>query len=266
VYTALYGGYDRLIEPCEQDLEVDWICFTDDPDLESATWQIVHDAGHGATPRLSSKWPKAVPHLALPNHRWTIWVDANMAVDNPAFAREALGFVDDRGIALFAHPQRTCIYDEARACQRIPQCRDLPVLEQVDSYRAEHPRRWGLYACGTIARDRDAGPVRALGEDWYAEMERWTPRDQLSFPVAARRAGVRPAVFPHHLHRHRGIDAVVCRLHRQQWFERLAERRDAVRPPAPVDGAVPAAAREIPWLVRLATGTNPWYELRAHRR
>lgn len=266
VYTAVYGGYDALIDPVEQDIAVDWVCFTDDPTLRSRTWRVVVTDPPADTPRLASKWAKTVPHLALPDHRWTVWVDANMAADSPSFAREALSYVGDSGIAVFRHPHRDCIYDEAHACLRLPRCRDLPVLEQVESYRRQgHPARAGLYACGTIARDRDAAPVAAMGEAWFDECRRWTPRDQLSFPVVARRFDVRPTLFPHHLHRHTGLDALRCLVHRSRTVERLLARRPA---PAASGGAEAETApeRPLPGLVRLTTGSNPWYEIRAHRR
>jgi hypothetical protein len=261
VYTALYGGYDQLVTPVPQDVDVDWICFTDDPSVAIDGWTVIVRPGEVDDPRLASKWAKCVPHLALPEHRWTIWVDANMAVDAAGFVREALSHVDQHGIAVFRHPQRDCIYDEAEACLRLPRCRTMPVLEQVASYRASgYPAHAGLYACGTIARDAEVAAVRRLGARWWEECQRWTARDQLSFPFVAREVGVTPAVFPHHLHRHVGLDALACLVHRSHAVERLLARR-----PAPDVGASPSTTgRPLPWLVRATTGSNPWYAIETH--
>src|SRR5207253_2582285 len=35
VYTAIFGGYDELHDPCEQLPGVDYVCFTDNPRLKS---------------------------------------------------------------------------------------------------------------------------------------------------------------------------------------------------------------------------------------
>lgn len=201
IYTSIYGSIDRLIEPAPQDIAVDWYCFTDDETLAAPGWQIVLQDGRFGNPRLNAKWPKTHPHEVLPGHRWTIWVDANLAVDSPAFAREAIGYAK-RGFALFRHPLRYCIYHEAFACMLRVDCAELPVVEQVEHYCGEgYPRDAGLYACGVLVRDSQVGKLANLGRDWLDECLRWTVRDQLAFPVVLRRLGVEPDLFPFHIGR-----------------------------------------------------------------
>lgn len=201
VYTALYGGVDDLIEPARQDLDVDWYCFTDDPSVESKTWEVVVRAGMDDDPRLSAKRPKLLPHRFLPQYRWTIWVDGNLAIDSPSFVREALGFATN-GIALFRHPVRACIYHEAYACLARTDFEHAPVMEQVRRYReAGYPPRGGLYACGALVRDGASAVIQQLGESWMEECLAGSPRDQVSFPVVAQRLKVRPRTFPFHIGR-----------------------------------------------------------------
>jgi hypothetical protein len=73
----------------------------------------------------------------------------------------------------------------------------MPILEQVESYRAEgHPEHGGLFACGTLAWDALDEAAVHVGGAWLQECIRWTPQDQLSLPVVCRRAGITPGVFP----------------------------------------------------------------------
>lgn len=211
VITACYGGVDAIRPQAEQDCDVDWICFTDDPDLEApAPWQVVVES-RPESPCLAAKRPKMLPWLLVAHER-VIWIDANMQVTAPSFVGEALGCVHD-GIALYRHPRRDCIYAEADASlgseSQGGKYDGLPILEQVEHYRAEgHPEHGGLFACGTIAWDTTDPKARMLGYRWLAECELRTIQDQLSLPVACRDLGIEPGVFPHpQLERHyRGPD------------------------------------------------------------
>jgi hypothetical protein len=196
VVTACYGQYDRLQPQVEQDVDVDWLCFTDEPSIHApAPWQVIFDPPLFEHPNLAAKVHKCTPRVTQND---VVWIDANMQVTSRSFAREALHARRD-GIAAWKHPRRNCIYSEAKATlgkeSQGGRYDGLPILEQVGSYRAEgHPSFGGLYACGTIAWDRS---IRSdFGQAWLAECVRWTYQDQLSFPVVARRLGVRPGRFP----------------------------------------------------------------------
>lgn len=257
VYTAIYGGYDRLIDPVPQDVDVDWYCFTDDPGLSSEVWKVVVEPGRFGDPRLDARWFKMQPHRCLPEHRWTIWVDGNIRIDSGRFVRESVT-VAGGGLAMFRHPQRDCVYAEARALARLGSgCPGGRLMaQQVEHYRAAgHPRRWGLWAGGVLVRDSSRPVLRELGEQWLAECERWTTRDQLSFPVVARRLSLRPATFDHHLHRHSPLRALTCRLHRIDLFDALAAQlRHTGLWQAPV------ASRSD----RSVWRSNPWFEIVPH--
>lgn len=195
IYTACYGSYDLLRPQAAQDIDMDWLCFTDNPELEvHELWRKVVDPPRFDHPRMAAKWHKCFPPFG---YKATIWVDANMEVTSPAFAREALACLND-GIATWRHPQRNCIYAETVASLRLAPAKyqDTRIREQARHYRKEgHPHHGGLYACGTIARD-NSPHLEKLGAEWLAECARWSYQDQVSFPVVCRRLGVEPGVFP----------------------------------------------------------------------
>jgi hypothetical protein len=194
IYTAVMGGYDDLL-PHPEIPGVEFIAFTDRP-VESDHWDVrVIDPGPGH-PRTVAKQFKLFPHRVPPEHEYTIWIDGSHEILTDRFADHAMAAIGDSDIAVYEHPYRDCIYIEADASVDLEKYLGLPIREQVESYRAEgHPERWGLYACGTIAR-RNTPAVEALMDDWSAEIDRWTYQDQLSLPVVCRRRGVRPQVFP----------------------------------------------------------------------
>lgn len=200
ILTALFGGGDIIRPQAEQDIEVDWIAVTGDPATEvPAPWRPVVKPS-SEHPCVAAKRYKTQPWRWL-DHSDIIWIDANMEVTAPGFAREALGCRND-GVAVSLHPRRDCIYDEAEASlgreSQGGKYDGLPIREQVEHYRREgHPEHGGLYACGTLAWDATDARARLLGAEWMAECERWTFQDQISFPVVARRQGITPGVFPH---------------------------------------------------------------------
>lgn len=200
ILTACYGGSDDIRPQAEQDIPVEWVCVVDDPAAEvPAPWLKVV-ARSDEPPCLAAKRHKAEPWRLVDSDH-TVWVDANMQITSAAFAREAIDCIHD-GLAVWRHPRRDCIYDEAEASLGAEaqggKYDGYPLREQVASYRAEgHPERYGLFACGTVAWDARSPLARKVGAAWIAECERWSIQDQLSLPVVCRRLGVRPGVFPH---------------------------------------------------------------------
>lgn len=270
VYTAIYGNFDRLIEPVPQDIDVDWYCFTDQGSLTSEAWRVILDPPRYDQPRLSAKWPKMMPDEVLPDHKWSIWVDANLAIDSPGFVREALSYAQ-KGLALFRHPLRNSICHEAYACLRRADCGAMPVLDQVRHYGKEGYGDTGLYACGVLVRDQNAWSASGIGEMWLEECVRWSPRDQLSFPVLLAKLGMSPSLFPFHIGRaswwltiaryfgltpgsfpkHLLVDPEARRLCSPIWF-----------PPVrtfPLQWSRPTKSFARPiWL------SNPWFDVRPH--
>jgi hypothetical protein len=199
VYTAVAGGYDDL-PPHPEIPGVDFIAFAE-PGTEPNGWEvypIVAD-GRGQHPRMVAKWYKLHPDAALDGeYDYSIWVDASHEITTEHFANHCLAALAESDIAVYEHPWRDCIYDEAEASFDMPKYAGLPIREQVASYRAEgYPEHGGLFACGTIAR-RHTADQAMLGAEWWDECQTWTYQDQLSFPVVCRRLGIVPAKFPCH--------------------------------------------------------------------
>jgi len=200
IYSASAGGYDWCRPQAQQDIDVDWVFLTDHDIDHAEPWTVRPlPPWPGRHPRMVAKRPRMRPREHFPEHDVAIWIDANMVVHNPAFAREAIASMR-HGMAIWRHPQRRCIYDEAAASLKLAPRKygDQPILAQVEHYRAQgHPEKAGLYAAGTIAWDLHDDRIDALGAAWLAECDRWSYQDQLSLPYVARRMGIRPGRFPH---------------------------------------------------------------------
>ena len=77
VYVTLFGQYEDLLEqPIFADSAVDFICITDDPELESDSWQIrVVQPVIVTDPARSSRYPKICPHRFLEDYDVSLYID-----------------------------------------------------------------------------------------------------------------------------------------------------------------------------------------------
>lgn len=192
VYTAVINGFDNLRPPAIQpETFVKFICFTNVPNLPRVHPWEYRPAYIAGKPCRSSRIPKILPHLMLPSDaEYSIYHDGNFVFkqDPHRVIEELLGRHD---WAAHKHPARNCVYDEANIILR-----DCPLVDkdavraQVADYRAMNfPEKFGLWANGFIAR-RHTPEVAKLNERWWELFSKGSERDQLSFPVALRDAGL----------------------------------------------------------------------------
>lgn len=162
IYTSVFGDYDTIKEPCAQSVPVDFKVFTESHDLGS--------------PRLEAKYYKLHPPEG---YDYTIWVDGSVKITSRFFAEYMVGQAKDKW-ALFQHPWRDCIYEEAKEAHDMAKYLDQPIMKQVESYRREGmPEHYGMPSCGIIARSKWG---KEINEAWWEENLKWTIKDQVSFP------------------------------------------------------------------------------------
>lgn len=189
--TAVYGGYDTLKPHPDHPEVTEWRCYTDDPDLTSDDWTVVHAPLPYNHPRMNAKWWKCHPP-ASPDDL-VLWIDGSVVLHNPAYIDEVLTRLERSPMAMFRHPDRDGIFDEADVSQMMTKYIGHDVQGQVDYYRRQYGTgaHGGLWATTTFGwhRSRDA---LALGAAWFAHCELLTYQDQLSLPPLLERYGIRP--------------------------------------------------------------------------
>jgi len=142
------------------------------------------------SPAMNAKIYKLLPHKFL-DAEITVWLDGNISLQVPKeqIVEEWLG---DADMAMLRHYKRQDIYWEAKwipyAIKNHPDKRET--LKEVDDQIAHYekigvPRNIGLSMGGIIIR-RNKPIVNRFNEAWWAEVCRWSVRDQLSFPVVLR--------------------------------------------------------------------------------
>ena len=157
IYTAITGGKDKPRDDIK--------CFSEEDRFKD--------------PTMNAKIYKVLSHLYDPDE-YSVWVDGTVipVVEIEKFI-ELLG---DAEIAVFSHPNRDCIYDEADECKRLNLDSFERLTAHTDRYRGlNYPEHAGLGACYVIIR-KHTERIKRLNEQWWAEICHGSRRDQISFP------------------------------------------------------------------------------------
>jgi hypothetical protein len=197
VYTAIYGGFDQP-KPHAALPGVDFLCFTDNPNLRHPDWEVCYDPPRHAHPRMAAKFHKLVGHERLAAaYDQSVWIDGSVELHDGKFVELATSYLRHSPLAMFAHPWRGDIFQELDASLELEKYRGLPLREQVDHYRQQgFTSDNGLYHCGVLIRDLRDPALAKLGHAWMQENLDWTYQDQISFPYVIWRQDFRPAVLP----------------------------------------------------------------------
>lgn len=185
VLTSVTGGKDNLIHDQVKG-KAKWTAFTDF-DFKSDTWERQQAYDKFTSPRRNSRVPKILTHQFVDTD-YSLWIDGNLKLLIPP--EELLIYLKDHDIAMFKHPTRDCLYDEAMECAR--QRLDDPetIINQVKKYEVEgFGKNRGLCEGGFILR-RHTERVERFNNAWWSEYSRHSVRDQVSMFYALDKAGL----------------------------------------------------------------------------
>jgi hypothetical protein len=186
VYTALLGGYEELVEqPVAAESAVRFVCLTDDPQLRSATWEVVV-----VEPRFpddlvrSSRRLKILGAAPVDQVDETLWIDNRVQLlSDPASILDA--WLRDDDLAVPRHSYRGDVLDEFREVVYLALDDADRVYEQLIHYSRTRPDVLGSVPAwtGMLARRRSPHVDAAMAY-WFEEVARYSRRDQLSFSTA----------------------------------------------------------------------------------
>ncbi len=163
VYTAIIGNKDKPRDDVK--------CFTENLGYDR--------------PVIAAKIYKILSHEFIDSDI-SIWVDGNIELLIPP-EKLVDDWLKDADLAVWKHPDRDCIYDEAPAAKGLGGDYVKMIDEQIREYGNKgFPRNAGLAECNVIMR-RHNNKVKTFNEDWWNEILKWSCRDQLSFPVVHSR-------------------------------------------------------------------------------
>lgn len=193
IYTVLTGDVDNLKEPTKVNPDWDYVCFTDNPNLVSSTWNI--RLVNGQDKKRLSRYFKIKNQFT--DYDLSIYIDATFRI------KRDLNYLVNgktKGIWLNKHPMRQCAYEEAEVVVNKGLDDTAVVLDQIERYKLDgFPPDYGLWRCGIIIRDPKDQKITEMCDKWYEEIETGTWRDQVSFPYTCWKSNIHPNTIPYGL-------------------------------------------------------------------
>ncbi len=197
VFTCIVGKTDTLKRPTVINPNVRYVCLSDQPQAVPPYQYVPIDASTLGPRLLSRKLKILADHPSLEQPDVVLWHDAAFRMDYEPIRLTTEALSDGIDMLAFRHPHRTQIEDEAAAIAKWGWVPLETLQRQVATYRAEGFRQDMISSTGFWLR-RLTPAVQAFSRFWWAEVERWGWRDQMSVDYAIWRTGVRLKYIPGH--------------------------------------------------------------------
>lgn len=195
VYTSIVGAYDDPpIRPARSSQDVDHVLFSDSSAPVDG-WIVRSSCALFVDPVRNSRTPKLLAHQYLASYDYSLWIDGSVQL--LASPRDLIEtYLARADMALFKHPTRDCLYDEAFVCRNLGLDDPTVIMDQALKYaHARYPSHDGLTENSVILR-RHTSKVEELNNAWWSEYCSHTRRDQLSFNYVCRALEFTYALFP----------------------------------------------------------------------
>ena len=198
VYTASYGDYESLRDQLiANETSVPFFCFTDEPNLESQTWEVQYEPPiFTRDPVRSQRLLKIKPPALVHKFRYSIYIDSScLMLKNPGelFQR----FEPENGLTLLHHSFRHSVIDEFMAVIDLNLDDYNKIYEQLHHYMDTNPESLlqRPYQTGLIIRDNTNHTISKIMERWAFHISRYSRRDQLSLNYVLSEFNFTPNVF-----------------------------------------------------------------------
>ena len=148
---------------------------------------------------MNAKEIKMFPYLFLSDYDYTIWLDSSCKIIDPHFAMELLKYLPDSGIAALGWSQghKTIIEHEIEDCIRLKLVNPNVAHLQANNYRKEGLVNEKLYGCTCLIRDNRNEKISRLCQTWWEHNQKYTSRDQISFPYVLWKYGIECGKIPY---------------------------------------------------------------------
>lgn len=142
--------------------------------------------------RRVGKIPKLLPHRLFPSARYSIWLDSKLRLQlDPLLILEYFLWRKGYEYAISNHYDRHCLWEEVAQNKKLNKYNQSVIDEQFAFYQADGMRRFNASDTNKLLPSnvpegsfivRAHTPMSNLFSClWFNEVERFTPRDQLSF-------------------------------------------------------------------------------------
>ncbi|KAL7606524.1 hypothetical protein Lser_V15G19172 [Lactuca serriola] len=213
VISCIFGNSDRLRSPMGKTVSrisrknVCFVMFVDDITLQTLSseghmpdrmsyigiWRIVVVKNLPYTDmRRVGKIPKLLAHRLFHNARYSIWLDSKLRLQlDPLLVLEYFLWRKGHEYAISNHYDRHCVWEEVAQNKKLNKYNHTIIDQQFAFYQADGLTRFNPFDSQKLLPSnvpegsfivREHTPMSNLFSClWFNEVERFTPRDQLSF-------------------------------------------------------------------------------------
>jgi hypothetical protein len=207
IITSIYGNYDNLKEHnINHKSNVDWYCFTDNPNIRSNIWRIINtpyhlenlDAldvqyknsysnvknEHKIFNMMCAKFYKIKTHTIdiLQEYDYYIWVDGSIFL-RPTFLDKIVEQIQEKKeLIQFKHSVRNNIKDETIESIQMQKYKSQKVNEQYVEYiDSGFPDKTGLFENTVFIRKKNTR-CNTIFDKWWVHNLKYSYQDQISLP------------------------------------------------------------------------------------
>lgn len=182
VYTCITGNYDTLKEIEKIESGVDYICFTNNKNLRSKTWEIIPIQNNGLDDIRLARQIKILGHDRLEEYESTVWLDAAIRFEtNIKNFIQQYTDLKNKPFAAFTHHENNGIYEEAMDCIKRQKDKKETILNQLKRYEQEQiPLHDQIFVTGCLIRNMHDKKVQETMKLWFQMVKDYSVRDQLS--------------------------------------------------------------------------------------
>ncbi|EPG7578467.1 glycosyltransferase domain-containing protein [Providencia huaxiensis] len=192
VYTVLSGNYDK-IHPIKETLnnKIDAFIISDQARNLPNGWKlkIIKKENQETNIEFNRKF-KIQPNLQFDDYYMTIYIDSNIEIISNLESLISDFINSEYDIALYSHPVRNSIYDEAEEIKRIGYDYCFSIDKQVNRYKSEGFISQTLYEANIILR-RNTTLMNRTMDLWWYEFSNGIKRDQISLTYACFKTGLK---------------------------------------------------------------------------
>lgn len=193
MYTCITGDYDNLIEIDKMEKNIDYLCFTNNPNIKSKTWKIIRINNEGLNNQLLSRKIKLLGDSIIDeNYEVSMWMDASVNFNKSIneFIKQNFNLKKDC-FAAIVHSSRNCIYEEAKECLRQRKDSKENIKKNIEFLKKEkYPKENGLYEMTVFIKKHNNPIVKTTMKLWFDMICKYSKRDQLSFMYCVWKTGM----------------------------------------------------------------------------
>jgi hypothetical protein len=226
VYTCITGNYDNLSEIEFKEEDIDYLCFTNNKNLRSKSWEIVYLDDLSLDDLTLSRKIKILGHPIIhKNYDVSIWIDGAFSLrkKTSVFLTDCFNYEKCK-IAVPVHHERKCVYEEITEVVK----RRREIKENATRIRdffesKGYGHNIGLFETGIIIRKHNLKEVKKTMRTWFSMILKYSKRDQISFPYSVKTNNLEVCpininvfdneYFQWNLHKDQGIDDTTFRVY-----------------------------------------------------